>query len=119
MPVLFMRLKSGRLWYTPGFGAGEQDFEKWEALKSSVLEQTCTPFLGPGLAEVWLGPQSDLAARWAEKYRYPFMPQEQESLPRIAQYIVRRDGPVALRQAFRAAIREEIIRRYGAALPPE
>jgi len=119
MPVLFMRLKSGQLWYTPGFGTGEQDFDKWESLKGFILEQNCTPFIGPGLAEEWLGSPNDLAKRWAGKYHFPFMQQEQDSMPRVAQYIVRRDGPVALRQAFRAAIREEIMGNYGAALPPE
>ncbi len=119
MPALFMRLKSGRLWYVPGFGEGQEDFEKWESLKGFILEKTCTPIIGPGLTELWLGQQSEIALRWAEKHNFPFSPFEQENLPRISQYIVRRDGPAYLRLAFRAAVRDELVRRYRDLLPED
>ena len=44
-PALFMRLKSGRLWYTPGFG--ESEFKKWEGLIASIRQGRCTAILGP------------------------------------------------------------------------
>ena len=46
MPVLFMRLKSGRIWYVPGFGDDRQSFEKWPALLRSIRRGQCTPILG-------------------------------------------------------------------------
>ena len=55
MPVLFMRLKSGRIWYVPGFGEEEFEFEKWQSLAGFIQDKTCTPILGPGLQELAAG----------------------------------------------------------------
>lgn len=121
MPALFMRLRSGRLWYAPGFsGSGEQDdFEKWDSLISSIQEGTCTPILGPGLAEALVGSNRDLALRWAEKYGYPFSPDDRDDLPRVAQYLVTRQDPAFLERAFREALRGELLSRHGDWLPGE
>jgi hypothetical protein len=117
MPALFTRLKSGRIWYVPGFGSGNQEFEHWESLKTFIQEKTCTPIIGPGLAEPLLGQASEIARRWAEKHGYPFAPYDLEDLPRIAQYIQRREGPKYLQSAFNKALREELVRRFSAVLP--
>lgn len=122
MPALFMRLKSGRIWYIPSFGGGPtdgEDFEKWESLKRSIKRQICTPFIGPGVAETLLGSQSEIAFRWAKENRYPFAPYDRESLPSIAQYIVRRGSPQDLRDAFQEALQLEIVRRCGDHLPAD
>ncbi len=119
MPALFTRLKSGRIWYVPGFGGGAQEFEHWESLKTFIQEKTCTPIIGPSLAEPWLGQASEIARRWAEKHGYPFAPYDLEDLPRIAQYIQRREGPKYLQSAFNKALREELVRGYHAALPDD
>ncbi len=117
MPALFIRLKSGRLWYVPGFGSGGSDFEKWESLKSAILETQCTPILGPGLIEPLIGSQHELAQRWAARHNYPLFPDDQDILPRVAQYILVRHDPIYLRQALNQAIREEILRHYTTRLP--
>ena len=54
VPVLFMRLKSGRLWYAPGFAEGRRGLEKWPALLRNIRQGRCTPILGPGLTEFLL-----------------------------------------------------------------
>lgn len=87
MPALFMRLKSGRIWYVPGFGGDRKGFEKWPALLRSIKRGQCTPILGPGLYESVLGSPREIARRWAETYRYPMAPHERESLPQVAQYL--------------------------------
>lgn len=87
MPTLFMRLKSGRIWYVPGFGEDRQGFEKWPALIRSIKRGQVTPILGPGLFEPILGPMREIAQRWAETYHYPLAPHERESLPQVAQYL--------------------------------
>ncbi len=66
MPALFMRLKSGRIWYVPGFGGDKDGFEKWPALLRSIKRGQCTPILGPGLFEPMLGSMRDIAQRWSE-----------------------------------------------------
>ncbi|MCP4398500.1 MAG: CHAT domain-containing protein [bacterium] len=119
MPALFMRLKSGRIWYVPGFGGDKQEFEQWKSVKNFILDKTCTPILGSGLVEPWFGQASELARHWAEEYRYPFALYEQEELPRIAQYIARRDGARAVQSAFNNAIREELLKRCSDALPED
>jgi len=84
MPVLFMRLKSGRIWYVPGFGEG-YTFRKWNALIAYIKDRSCTPILGPGLYEPLLGTLGDIAQRWAKEFHYPLSPADTDSLPRVAQ----------------------------------
>jgi hypothetical protein len=87
IPALFMRLKSGRIWYVPGFSDERQGFEKWPALMKRIQRGQCTPIIGPGLIEPLLGSLRDIARRWAERYRYPLAPHERDSLPQVAQYL--------------------------------
>jgi hypothetical protein len=87
MPVLFMRLKSGRIWYVPGFRDERDGFEKWPALMKTITRQQVTPILGPGLFEPIFGTWREIAQRWAETYRYPMASHERESLPQVAQYL--------------------------------
>jgi hypothetical protein len=87
LPVLYMRLRGGRLWYTPGFGEDRHEFEKWPSLIYKIENSQCTPILGPNLYEKLLGSQQEIAQRWAENYRYPMKPSERESLPQVAQFL--------------------------------
>ena len=119
MPALFMRLKSGRLWYVPGFGDDEEEFEKWASLAGFIEDKTCTPIVGPGLIEAMLGSRSEMASRWAEKHGFPLAPQDREVLPRVAQYVLTSQSPAYLPVALREALRDEILRRYPTDLPDE
>jgi hypothetical protein len=85
-PVLFMRLKSGRLWYTPGFGGPRGEFEKWPSLLRGIQSGRCTPILGPGITDALMGSLRELTQRWADDLQYPLAPHERESLPQVAQY---------------------------------
>ncbi|HEY3312832.1 MAG TPA: CHAT domain-containing protein [Anaerolineales bacterium] len=87
VPVLFMRLKSGRLWYTPGFGDVRKGATKLPAVISNIKRNRCTPLIGKGLVEPLIGSMREVATRWAEQYRYPMSPNERESLPQVAQYL--------------------------------
>ena len=87
VPALFMRLKSGRLWYTPGFADARQGFEKFPAQVQNLKNRRLTPILGPGLVEGLLDPPEQIARGWAETFRYPMAPHERESLPQVAQYL--------------------------------
>ena len=65
MPVLFMRLKSGCIWYVPGFGEQQDPLEKWEALLESIKDEECTPILGPGLHDqIQYGPDEGQGTIW-------------------------------------------------------
>jgi hypothetical protein len=117
MPVLFMRFKSGRIWYTPGFGDERWGQEKWPALLMNIKRGRCTPVLGPGLTESLLGSRLDLAQRWAETYHFPMAPHDREDLPQVAQYLAVNEGRMFPRDELGDYLRQELLQRYGADLP--
>ena len=117
MPTLFMRLKSGRIWYVPGFGDEQRGFEKWPALLRSIRKGQCTPILGSGLPESLLGSTRDIARRWAEQYRYPLEPHEREDLPQVAQFLSVNQDKNFPRDELGEYLRREMKQRYAADLP--
>jgi hypothetical protein len=86
VPVLFMRLKSGRLWYKPGF-ADQKAAQRMPSMLDHIEEMKMTPILGPGLIEPVLGSLREIAQRWATDFNYPLRPHERESLPQVAQFL--------------------------------
>jgi hypothetical protein len=119
MPALFMRLKSGRIWYIPGFGKEQGGFEKWRSLFPIIKSGKCTPIIGPGLYESLIGSQREIARRWAESYHYPMQPQERESLPQVAQFLTINQYPRAPYNELPEYLKDEIWERFGAELPPD
>ncbi len=117
VPVLFMRLKSGRLWYTPGFGDARKGATKLPAVIRNIKRQHCTPLIGPGLVQPFLGSMHEIAARWAEKYHYPMSPNERESLPQVAQYLtVHQDAHFPFEELEDTLI-QHLRDRFSASLP--
>ena len=114
-PVLFMRLKSGRIWYSPGFARG---FEKWPALLADLRQGRCTPILGLGLTDALMGSRRDLAWRWASTYHFPLEPYQREDLPHVAQFLSVNQNYRFPKQALRQYIFQELLDRYGKDLPP-
>lgn len=119
MPVLFLRLKSGKIWYVPGFGGERASFEKWPALLDAVRSGRCTPIIGPGLTESLLGSRREIAAKWAEEYRFPLAPFAREDLPEVAQYLAVNQSPIFPREGLGKFLRAELWKRYGGDLAPD
>lgn len=117
MPVLFMRLKSGRLWYTPGFAKDQRGLEKWPALIGHIRRGRCTPILGPGLTEWLLGTRRQIAQRWAKTYNFPMSPRDQEDLPQVAQYLAVHQDQMFPREELVAYLHQELLSRYGHDMP--
>jgi len=113
LPVLFMRLRSGRIWYVPGFGDERPGFEKWPTLTDRMNQGRCTPILGPGLIEFLVGSTRALAQRWADTYHYPMSPYDREDLPQVAQYLAVNQDEGFLREQLGAHIRQELLSRFG------
>jgi hypothetical protein len=111
MPVLFMRLVSGRAWYTPGF-VKEDEFEKWPALLRHIAAGRCTPVLGPGLTDSLFGTRQEIAREWARDYRFPMAEHERDDLPHVAQYVSMNQDSALLTEELGAYLREELVRRY-------
>ena len=122
MPVLFLALKSGRIWYEPGFenqgGRADREMEKWPTLLRSIREGRCTPILGPGLAESFLGSRRDIARRLAHVCRYPMAQFERENLPQVAQYLAVHQDSGFLRYEIQEQLRQDMLEIYGDDLPP-
>src|SRR6266540_710843 len=119
MPVLFMRLRTGRIWYVPGFGDDRQAFEKWPALLRGIRRGQCTPILSAYLSEDLLGSSHDIARSWAETYHFPMEPHAREDLPQVAQYLAVNQDAQFPRDELIEYMRKEILRRYGDQLPDE
>lgn len=118
MPVLFLRLKSGKIWYVPGFGGERKSFEKWPALLDAIRGGRCTPIVGAGIAESLLGSRREVAAHWAEEYRFPLAPFAREDLPEVAQYLAVNQSPIFPREGLGKFLKQELWRRYSAQLTP-
>ena len=117
VPVLFMRLKSGRLWYAPGFAEERRGLEKWPALLRNIQQGRCTPILGPALTDYLLGSRRQIAQRWAETYHFPMAAHDRENLPQVAQYLAVNQDAMFLRDELQAYVCREIRSRYD--LNPE
>lgn len=114
MPVLFMRLRSGRIWYVPGFGGEQDEFKKWPALLSKINAEPCrcTPILGSGLTENLIGSSREIAQSWAETFHFPMEPSDREELPNVAQFLAAtqdRDTPHAELKRY---LEGAILRRF-------
>jgi hypothetical protein len=121
MPVLFTRLRSGRIWYVPGFVTGPEEppFDGWPALVNNIDEGNCTVILGSGLLEAIIGSTRAIACRWAEKHHFPLATYDEEDLPQVAQYLATQQDDSYLRRTLRDSLREEIQRRFSNELPGE
>ena len=118
MPVLFSRLKSGRLWYVPGF-TGPRGFSKWPAIANSIQKGRCTPILGAGLLEPILGSTHSIARHWAETYGFPLDPHEREDLPQVAQFLAVNQDSAFPRDQLARFLRQSMVNRFGSQLAPE
>jgi len=85
MPVLFLRLRDGRIW--SGVSGGTEEFESWPSLINAIISEKCTAILGPGLTESLIGTRRDIALKWAEESRYPLSPYDREDFARVAQFV--------------------------------
>ena len=118
MPILFMRLKSGCLWYAPGFEG--DPFEKWPVMLRQIRERHWTPVLGPGLTNSLLGSRREIAQRWAETFNFPMAPHNREDLPQVAQFLAVNQQSDAFPQSeLINYLRNELLEHYGDTLSSE
>lgn len=88
MPVLFMRLRSGRIyWYERGFTSTRGNLRTWPSLIRHITNGKCTPILGTGLFDTLLGSRERIARQLAEKHDFPLAPYARSSLSQVAQYL--------------------------------
>jgi hypothetical protein len=119
IPVLFLRLRGGRIWYVPGFGEDRGSFEKWPAVIRTINRSQCTPIIGPALDEALIGSQRDTSIHWAETYRYPMEVHERESLPQVAQFLTVNQYERAPYDEYEESLKDTILTRFKNDLSPE
>ena len=113
MPTLFMRLRSGCLWYTPRLaGGGKGENVAWNDLKLAIESGKCTPILGPGLIDFLLGTPQEIAARWANSEGFPLAPHQARNLPQVARYLATMQSPLYPSMQFAKHLRTELWRRH-------
>jgi hypothetical protein len=117
VPALYMRFKSGRIWYTPGFGDERDAFEKWPTLVDSIQHNECTPVIGGHIADYLLGSTRDIARTWADTYKFPMQPHEREDLPQVAQFLSVKQNARFVRRELMEYLHSELVERYGDAIP--
>lgn len=87
MPALYLRLKSGRIWYEPRFTGGGSQLSHWKAVCQCVLKGQFIPILGPDLDENLFGGISELARRLAAHCAFPSADHERSDLAKVAQFL--------------------------------
>lgn len=117
MPVLFMRLQSGRIWYVPGQNESGQEFEKWPVIFSSLQAEQCTPILGPGLYEPLIGSWYEMASNLANRYGFPLAGFYRDRMPQVTQYLVTHFDLNTLFTSVDGLIRGALQQRFQASLP--
>jgi hypothetical protein len=118
-PALFMRLRSGRLWYEPGFTGDQSEMEQWPAIIMAIEERQCTPIVGPGAYDSILGSRQELARRWAEDRKFPLAPEAVEDLPQVAQYLSVQQGKAYVQSFLKKNLKDEILRKFAGRLPQD
>jgi hypothetical protein len=113
MPVLFTRLKAGRLWYDRDVPGPTRAFDKWDALIGNIDARECTPIFGSGLSESILGTTREIARRWADTYRFPMARHQREDLPQVAQFLAETQDEPFPRRQLSNYLRRELRRQYG------
>jgi hypothetical protein len=116
-PTLFMRLRSGRIWYVSGLGRTGEPFEKFPALVYEIKKRKCTPILGPGLSDQLLGSRQEIAQRWAKNFHFPMAPHYRDDLPQVAQYLSVNLSYEFPRDELGAYLRHALVENYGDQLP--
>lgn len=119
MPVLFLRLRSGGLWYEPRFENQSGSYEGMPGLVSLIEKSRATPILGPGMTEALLGSWRDIAQGMAERWGFPLAPQDRSDLPQVAQFLSISYNRTLLGDEIEKHLKEAIIAQHGDDLDPE
>jgi len=109
MPVLFMRLRAGCIWYIASLQtvAGVTPFDQWAGICNSVNKGACVPILGPDVAEDIYGLTRTLADEIAPP-QFPLDSRDRSDLAKVTQYITIHDALDTAQDAVKNA--------YGARL---
>ena len=114
-PVLFMRLRDGRLWEPQAppsvmAGRGGSSDVPWSALLARIRSDNFVPFLGPGLYRGLLPSASEIAETWASQYD-GFPLDGRTDLPAVAQFVETKEGSGFPQDQLPRLLAEELLNR--------
>lgn len=112
MPALYLRLRSGRIWYVPGF-RGDSDFSKWRSITASVRRGTFIPILGTEVSEHVFGTCAELAWDLGDRHGFPLAAQDCSDLAKVTQFLTVDES----REYAREQVMQELRRRLLAEHP--
>ena len=110
MPALYLRLKSGRIWYEPGF-TGDGDFTKWKSICRRVRQGRFIPILGPDVGEALAGTARELAGRLADAEEFPLEHYERTDLAKVTQYLSISQDREYAQSAVLQQLRRQVLER--------
>jgi hypothetical protein len=84
---------------------GWESSSSWQQLLYAISYGKCTPFLGAGACAGVLPLGGTIAREWAKKYDYPF--DDSHNLPRVAQYVAIKEGPLLPRFLLRSSFQNK------------
>ena len=119
MPALFLRLKGGRIWYEPGFGEGEGDFDKWEALVGAVRRGKLHADRRPRAGRERLRIAARRQPRACRDVGFPLAEHQRSELQQVSQFLQFNQDVATAREKFRTELRRQILRRHDVALRAE
>lgn len=117
MPALFLRLKSGRIWYDPGFRSSRTTANFWTSVCLQIKEGNALPIIGPDLAEETLGLTTNLAQDLAAYKRFPLSVSDSADLAKVAQYLAITEGPDATFNTVQELIKQNAQAAYPDTAP--
>jgi hypothetical protein len=112
-PVLFHRLRSGRLWYGVNNPLEKNQRINWDVLQNSIKEGNGTVIIGSGLVEPYIGSQAEIAARLAIKSNYQFAEKSNQDLALVSQYIEKVAGRDSLERDYLRECLLQVLRACG------
>lgn len=112
MPVLYLRLKGGRLWNDAGFQSDDDDV-KWKSLVRHIRGGKCVPIIGSGVAERIYGSSNDTALGIAKARDFPLSKHQHGDLPRVLQFVSIKDKETAVQQELFEQWRRQILARHN------
>jgi hypothetical protein len=110
IPVLFMRLREGRLLGQRGRITSERQDLFWPFLLEAIERGWCTPFLGPRVNAGLLPDADTMAEKLAERYGYPL--KERKNLAQVAQFMAVND-PYLMRDAYLRLLQRSLFSYLG------
>lgn len=113
-PVLFLRLRDGRLW-EPGQPRDDDATiqtrpVKWSALLDRIKSDDLVPFLGPGVSRGLLLSHEEIAKHWVEAYD-GFPLDRRTDLPAVAQFVETKEGLLVPHDRLPKILLEDLLER--------